>query len=49
MGAKNILQSAKIYKSLDQSIGDLDVIFASTSRTRKINKKVVSITDFTNN
>ena len=47
VGAKNILLSAKIYKSVEQSIGDLDIVFASTSRVRKINKKVISITEFT--
>jgi len=48
VGAKNILNSAKIYKSLEKSIEDLDIIFASTSRPRKVNKKIISITDFTN-
>ena len=47
VGAKNILHSAKVYKTVDESIGDLDVIFASTSRSRKVNKNVISITDFT--
>ena len=45
VGAKNILQSSKIYKSLDKSIGDLDKIFAATSRIRKVNKKIISIFD----
>ena len=45
VGAKNILRSVKIYKTLENSIGDLDIIFASTSRIRKVNKKVISITD----
>jgi tRNA/rRNA methyltransferase len=47
VGAKNVLLSAKIYKSIEQSIGDLDLVFASTSRIRKINKKIISITEFT--
>jgi tRNA/rRNA methyltransferase len=47
VGAKNILQSAKIFKTVEESVGDLDIIFASTSRSRKVNKKVVSITEFT--
>ena len=47
VGAKNILQSAKIYKTIEESIGNLDIIFASTARVRKINKKIISITDFT--
>ena len=45
VGAKNILKSAKIYNSIEQSVGDLDIIFATTSRIRKINKKVISILD----
>ena len=45
--AKNILYTAKTYKSIGQSIGDLDIIFASTSRMRKVNKKIISVTDFT--
>ena len=45
VGAKNILKSAKIYNSLDRSIGDLDLIFATSSRIRKVNKKIISIFD----
>ena len=45
VGAKDILKSAKIYNSIDKSVGDLDIIFASTSRVRKVNKKVISILD----
>tara|TARA_B110000438_G_scaffold234328_1_gene230676 strand:+ start:776 stop:1501 length:726 start_codon:yes stop_codon:yes gene_type:complete len=47
VGAKNILNSAKIFKSLEDSIGDLDIVFASTARVRKVNKKIISLTDFT--
>ena len=45
VGAKDIIKSSKIYNSLEKSIGDLDIIFASTSRVRKINKKIISILD----
>jgi len=45
VGAKDILKSTKIYNSIDKAIGDLDIIFASTSRVRKINKKIISILD----
>ena len=45
VGAKDVLQSSKIYKSLEKSIGDLDIVFASTSRIRKVNKKIISILD----
>ena len=44
VGAKNVLQSSKIYHSLDKSVGDLDMIFATTSRIRKVNKRIISIT-----
>ena len=47
VGAKNILKTTKIYSSLEESIGNLDIVFASTARIRKINKKIISITDFT--
>jgi len=45
VGAKDILKSSKIYSSVDKSVGDLDIIFASTSRIRKVNKKIISIFD----
>ena len=45
VGAKDILKSAKIYNSVDKSIEDLDIIFASSSRIRKVNKKVISISN----
>jgi len=46
VGAKNILHSAKNYKTIERAVGDLDIIFASTSRVRKVNKKIIPITDF---
>ena len=49
VGAKNILKSTKIYNSLDKSIGDLNLIFATTSRIRKVNKKIISISDLNKN
>ena len=45
VGAKNILQSSKIFNSLNKSVGDLDLIFVTTSRIRKVNKKIISISD----
>ena len=45
VGAKDILESSKIYNSIEKSIGDLDLVFASTSRIRKVNKKIISILD----
>ena len=46
VGAKDVLKSAKIYDSVEKSIGDLDIIFASTSRIRKVNKKTISVLNF---
>ena len=46
VGAKDILKKAKIFNTVEESIGDLDVVFASTSRKRNVNKKVISITEF---
>ena len=43
VGAKDILKSSKIYNSLEKSIGDLDIVFASSSRIRKVNKKIISV------
>ena len=45
VGAKDILKSVKIYDSVEKSIGDLDIIFASISRIRKVNKKINPITN----
>ena len=45
VGAKDVLKSTKIYNSIEKSIGDLDIVFASTSRIRTINKKIISIRD----
>ena len=45
VGAKNILNTSKNYNSLDKSVGDLDKVFAATSRIRKVNKKIISIFD----
>ena len=46
VGAKDVLKSAKIYDTVEKSIGDLDIIFASTSRIRKVNKKTISVLNF---
>ena len=43
VGAKDILKSAKIYDTVEKSIGDLDIIFASSSRIRKVNKRIIPV------
>ena len=45
VGAKDILKTAKIYDSLEKSIGDLDILFASSSRIRNVNKKIISVSN----
>ncbi|SVD39792.1 uncharacterized protein METZ01_LOCUS392646, partial [marine metagenome] len=45
VGAKDVLKSVKIYDSVEKSIGDLDIIFASSSRIRKVNKRIISVTN----
>ncbi|MDP7196509.1 MAG: RNA methyltransferase, partial [SAR202 cluster bacterium] len=45
VGAKDVLKSAAIYHSVEESIGDLDIIFASSSRIRKVNKKIISVSN----
>ncbi len=45
VGAKDVLKSAKVYDSVEKSIADLDIIFASSSRIRKVNKKIISVTN----
>ena len=45
VGAKDILKSTKIYYSVEKSIEDLDIIFASSSRIRKVNKRIIPVSN----
>ena len=45
VGAKDVLKSVKIYDSVEKAIEDLNIVFASSSRIRKVNKKIISIFD----
>mgnify|MGYP000894904601 CR=1 FL=1 len=45
VGAKDVLKSTKIYDSIEKSIEDLDIIFASSSRIRKVNKKIIAVSN----
>ena len=45
VGANDVLKASKIYDSVNKSIADLRIVFASTSRIRKVNKKIISILD----
>ena len=41
----DVTDKEAIYNSVEKSVGDLDIVFASTSRIRKINKETISITN----
>jgi len=45
VGAKDVLKSTKIYETIEKSIADLDLIFASSSRIRKVNKNTISVSN----
>ena len=47
VGAYNIIQKAKVYKDVSEAVKKFDLIFASTARKRDINKKHISIINFT--
>ena len=42
VGAKDILKSAKIYDSIEESIGDLDIIFLFTLLTLELLARIMS-------
>ncbi len=46
VGAYNIIQKAKIYKNVSDSVKKFDLIFATTARKRDVNKKHISIVNF---
>jgi tRNA/rRNA methyltransferase len=46
VGAFNIIKSAKIYNNVEDAIKKFDLIFATSARSRDINKKHISIVSF---
>ena len=46
VGAFDIIKSAKIYENVDEAVKKFDFIFATSARNRDINKKYISITNF---
>ena len=46
VGAYNIIQKAKIYKNVSDAVKKFDIVFASTARSRDVNKKHISIINF---
>jgi tRNA/rRNA methyltransferase len=47
VGAFDIIKSACIYKNVDDVVKKFDLIFATSARNRDINKKYISLTNFT--
>ena len=48
VGAYNIIQKAKIFKSTHDAISDFDIVISLSARKRDINKKHISINQFLN-
>jgi len=46
VGAFNIIKSAKIYNNVEDAIKKFDLIFATSARSRDVNKKHISIVSF---
>jgi tRNA/rRNA methyltransferase len=46
VGAFNLIKSAKIYNNVENVVKKFDLIFATTARSRDINKKHISIVNF---
>ena len=43
--AKDIVHKAKVFLNNDQAVSDLDYVFATTSRSRSVNKKIIDLND----
>jgi len=43
--AKDIVHKAKIYLNNDEAVADLDFVFATTSRSRSVNKKIIDLNE----
>lgn len=41
--AKDIVHKAKVFLNIDQAVADLDCVFATTSRSRSVNKQIVDL------
>jgi tRNA/rRNA methyltransferase len=41
--AKDIVHKAKVFLNTDKSVTDLDCVFATTSRSRSVNKKIIDL------
>ncbi|MGV3278708.1 RNA methyltransferase [Rickettsiales bacterium LUAb2] len=47
-GANLILDQALIFTSLEEAVADLNLVYATTARTRYLNKPIVNLHDFSN-
>jgi tRNA/rRNA methyltransferase len=43
--AKDIVHKAKVYLYNDEAVSDLDYVFATTSRSRSVNKKIIDLNE----
>jgi tRNA/rRNA methyltransferase len=43
--AKDIVHKAKVYLNNDEAVADLDFVFATTSRSRSVNKKIIDLNE----
>ena len=41
--AKDIVYKAKVFSNIDRAVADLDYVFATTSRSRSVNKKIIDL------
>jgi tRNA/rRNA methyltransferase len=46
VGAFNLIKSAKIYNNVEDAVKKFDLIFATSARSRDVNKKHISIVNF---
>ncbi len=46
VGAYDIIKNANIFKNIEESIKEFDIIISLSARKREINKKHISISDF---
>jgi tRNA/rRNA methyltransferase len=41
--AKDVVHKAKVFQNIDQAVADLDYVFATTSRSRSVNKNIIDL------
>ncbi len=41
--ANDVVHKAKVFQNIDQAVADLDYVFATTSRSRSVNKKIIDL------